>query len=82
MSYEIPRPAKTLVELEGKVLGKDETKKYQAGKAVKVQRDPTNPGQFVIYFEYNRGKGVAVFKKIPGSDLNTTVEYTDGRNTY
>lgn len=82
MAYEIPRPAKTLKEITAKVVGKDETKTYKAGKAVKVQRDPTNPGQYVIYFENNRSKGIAIFKKIPSIELQDTIQYTDGRASY
>ena len=79
MAYEIPRPAKLLIAVTAKVVGKTETRDYKAGKKCTVQRDPMAPGNFIIYFENNRSKGIAIIKKIPGEELRNTIEYTDGR---
>jgi hypothetical protein len=79
MSYEIPRPAKIKVPIKAKVVGKDEFVDYRPGKTCKVQRDPTNTGQFVIYFEYNKSKGKAIIAKFDAKNLPETIEYTDGR---
>lgn len=79
MSYENPRPAKTLIPIKAKVVGKDEFVDYKAGKACKVQRDPNNGAQFVIYFEYNRAKGRAIIHKFPAGELPETIQYTDSR---
>lgn len=80
MSYEAPRAAKILKPMQGKIVGKAEFKDYKAGKACKVQRDPTNPGQFVIYFEYNPSKGRAIIAKFDAKELPETIQYTDGKD--
>jgi hypothetical protein len=73
MSYELPRAAKLLVEVQSKYIGKDEGRKHKAGKVVKVQRSPADPGVFIIWF------GKAEIAKVPALQLSATIEYTDGR---
>lgn len=82
MAYENPRPAKLLKAITGKVVGKNEHKEYKVGKACTVQRDPNDPGRFVIYFANNPSRGLAIFAKIPGEELRETIQYTDGRPDY
>lgn len=77
MSYELPRKAKTLVPLTAKVIGKNMTKDYKAGKACEVQRSPMNPGEFIIYFQNT--KTAAILCKVDAINLVETIEYTDGR---
>jgi hypothetical protein len=79
MSYEIPRPARIKVPIKAKIVGKDEFVDYKPGKVCKVQRDPNNTGQFVIYFEYNKAKNRAIIAKFDAKDLPETIEYTDSR---
>lgn len=73
MSYELPRPAKLLVDVKSKFIGKDEGNLHKAGKKVKVQRSPANPGEFIIWF------GKAEIAKVQALDLRDTIAYTDGR---
>jgi hypothetical protein len=73
MSYELPRAAKLLVDVQSKYIGKDEGRMHKAGKKVKVQRSPANPGEFIIWF------GKAEVAKIQALELSKTIEYTDGR---
>jgi hypothetical protein len=75
MSYELPRAAKLLVDVHSKFIGKDEGKLHKAGKKVKVQRSPQNPGEFIIWF----GSGSKEYAKVQSLDLRSTIEYTDGR---
>jgi hypothetical protein len=75
MSYEVPRAAKLLVDVQSKFIGKDEGKMHKAGKKVKVQRSPSNPGEFIIWF----GAGNKEYAKVQSLDLRQTIEYTDGR---
>lgn len=49
MSYEIPRAAKLLKDVQSKYIGKTDGRLHKAGKAVKVQRSPANPGEFIIW---------------------------------
>jgi hypothetical protein len=73
MSYETPRPAKLLIDVQSKFIGKDEGRMHKTGKKVKVQRSPANPGEFIIWF------GKAEIAKIQSLELSKTIEYTDGR---
>jgi hypothetical protein len=45
MSYEVPRAAKLLVQLDSKYIGIGAGRTHKAGKKVKVQRSPANPGE-------------------------------------
>lgn len=80
MSYELPRKAKTLVAITAKVVGKDRTVDYKEGKACTVQRSPSNPGEFIIYFKYTRTE--AIIAKVDSIKITETIEYTDGREQY
>lgn len=73
MSYELPRPAKLLIEVHSKYLGLDAGRTHKAGKKCKVQRSPADPGLFILWF------GKTEIAKIPAIQLTQTVEYTDGR---
>jgi len=74
MSYEQPRPAKLLIEVESKYIGFTVGRTHRAGKKVKVQRSPADPGIFIIWF------GKAEVAKIPALQLPQTIEYTDDRS--
>jgi hypothetical protein len=76
MSYELPRAAKLLKDVQSKYLGKNEGRLHKAGKKVKVQRSPANPGEFLIWF----GTGNKEYAKIQALELRDTIEYTDGRH--
>ena len=80
MSYEAPRKAKTLIALTAKVVGQDRTVDYKAGKACSVQRNPSNPGEFVIYFKYTRSE--AIISKVDAIKITETIQYTDGRDQF
>ncbi|WP_179400675.1 hypothetical protein [Burkholderia guangdongensis] len=73
MSYELPRPAKLLVEVHSKYLGLNAGRTHKAGKKCKVQRSPADPGLFIIWF------GKTEIAKVPALQLTQTIEYTDGR---
>jgi hypothetical protein len=73
MSYEVPRAAKLLVQVESKYIGIGAGRTHKAGKKCKVQRSPANPGEFIIWF------GKTEYSKVPALQLTQTVEYTDGR---
>lgn len=73
MSYEVPRPALLLKDVQSKYIGKDTGRLHKAGKKVKVQRSPANPGEFIIWF------GKAEIAKFQALDLVDTIQYTDGR---
>lgn len=75
MSYELPRAAKLLVDVQSKFIGKPDGNLHKAGKKVKVQRSPANPGEFVIWF----GAGNKEYAKVQAMDLKDTIAYTDGR---
>ncbi|MFM0554784.1 hypothetical protein P0D69_28010 [Paraburkholderia sediminicola] len=76
MSYEVPRAAKLLVEVQSKYIGIGAGRTHKAGKRCKVQRNPSNPGEFVIWF------GKTEIAKVQALDLTSTIEYTDGRPQY
>lgn len=73
MSYAAPRPAKTKKELIAKVIGAGTTKTYKAGKACQVQRNPAQPGMFIVYFAKN------IIVQVKSEDMPETIEYTDGK---
>lgn len=73
MSYELPRPAKLKVEVKSKIIGQDAGRLHKAGKNVKVQRSPADPGVFIIWFGKNE------VAKVPALQLPATIEYLDGR---
>jgi hypothetical protein len=79
MSYENPRPGKTLIPIRAKVVGKDEYIEYPVGKVCKIQRDPSNGSQFIIYFKYNKSQGIAIIHRFPADQLPETIRYTDSR---
>ncbi|SAK46398.1 hypothetical protein AWB76_00904 [Caballeronia temeraria] len=76
MSYEIPRVAKLKKEVESKYIGLSAGRTHKAGKKVKVQRSPAEPGLFIIWF------GKTEIAKVQALDLSSTIEYTDGREQY
>lgn len=76
MSYENPRPAKLLLPLTSKIVGKNEGKIYKAGKKVTVQRSPAEPGLYLVWFAKNE------YAKIDAMDITKIIEYTDGRPKY
>ncbi|MEZ0602972.1 hypothetical protein ACAX43_12575 [Paraburkholderia sp. IW21] len=73
MSYEMPRAAKLLKEVESKYIGLSAGRTHKAGKKCKVQRSPADPGLFIIWF------GKTEIAKVPALQLTETIEYTDGR---
>lgn len=73
MSYENPRPAKLLKDVQSKYVGKPDGRLHKAGKKVTVQRSPQNPGEFIIWF------GKAEYAKCLPLNLAETIQYTDGR---
>ena len=73
MSYAAPRKAKTKVEVTAKVIGQGTTTTYKAGKACQVQRNPSNPGMFIVYFTKTN------IAQVRAEDLPETIEYTDGK---
>lgn len=77
-AYEAERPAVTLKPIRAKIVGKQEFKDYKVGKKCKVQRDPTNVSQFVVYFENSRSKG-CIYAKFPVNELPETIQYQDAR---
>lgn len=76
MSYENPRPAKLLVPLQSKTVGKDEFKMHRAGRKVTVQRSPAEAGIYLVWFAKNQ------YAKVEAMKLIETIEYTDGRPKY
>jgi hypothetical protein len=73
MSYELPRAAKLLVQVESKYVGIGCGRTHRAGKKCKVQRSPVEPGTFIIWF------GKTEYAKVQALQLTQTIEYTDGR---
>lgn len=73
MSYAVPRKAKTKVALVAKVIGQGRTVEYKAGKACQVQRNPSNPGMFIVYFSKTN------IAQVPANQLSETIQYTDGK---
>ena len=73
MSYELPRAAKLKKEITSKYIGLDAGRTHKAGKKVKVQRSPAEPGLFIIWF------GKTEIAKVPALQLSETIEYIDGR---
>lgn len=73
MSYAAPRKAKIKVAMVAKVIGQGRTVEYKAGKACQVQRNPSNPGMFIVYFSKTN------IAQVPAMQLPETIEYTDGK---
>ncbi|EJO57359.1 hypothetical protein [Burkholderia multivorans] len=73
MSYELPRAAKLLKDVQSKYIGLDAGRTHKAGKKCKVQRSPAEPGLFIIWF------GKTEIAKVPALQLSETIAYTDGR---
>lgn len=73
MSYAAPRKAKTKVPMIAKVIGANRTIEYKAGKACQVQRNPSNPGMFIVYFSKTN------ITQVPAIQLPEAIEYTDGK---
>lgn len=73
MSYAAPRKAKTKVSLVAKVIGQGKTVEYKAGKACQVQRNPSNPGMFIVYFSKTN------IAQIEARNMPETIQYMDGR---
>lgn len=76
MSYETPRNAKLKLPLQAKVIGKGVMVEYGAGKACQVQRNPSKPGWFIVYFRKDH------IGQVPAEQLPETIQYTDGREQY
>lgn len=73
MSYAAPRKAKLKLPLTAKVIGQGRTVDYKAGKACQVQRNPSQPGIFIVYFSKTN------IAQVPAEKLPETIEYTDGK---
>lgn len=73
MSYAAPRRAKTKVALTAKVIGQARTIEHKAGKSCQVQRNPTHPGMFIVWFNKTN------IAHIPAERLPETIEYVDGK---
>jgi hypothetical protein len=46
---------------------------YKAGKACQVQRNPSNPGMFIVYFSNTN------IAQVPAEHLPETIQYMDGK---
>lgn len=79
MLYDTARPAQLKRPVQAKVVGKQEFVDYKAGRKCTVQRDPHDPGQFIIYFVYNRAQGRAIISRVSAADLNETVTFLDSQ---
>lgn len=73
MSYGIPRKAKLKLPLTAKVIGTGTTRDYRAGKQCQVQRNPTNPSMFIIWFSKSD------IAQVTADDMPSTIEYIDGK---
>lgn len=73
MSYAAPRKAKLKLPLTAKVFGQGRTVDYKAGKACTVQRNPSQPGMFIVYFSKTN------IAQVPAEKLAESIEYTDGK---
>lgn len=73
MSYASPRKAKLLKVVVGKVVGTGVTIEHRVGTNVSVQRNPSDPAKFIIWFSK---KEVA---QVPSGELADTIKYTDGK---
>lgn len=74
MSYAAPRKAKLKIAVTAKVVGQGRTVDYKAGKACQVQRNPSHPGMFIVWFSKTN------IAQVPAEQLTNTIEYTDGRS--
>ena len=73
MSYAASRPAKLKISVISKLIGVGTLTTHKVGKKVKVQRNPTYPNMFILWFS---PKDLA---QIPAIELSDTIEYTDGK---
>ena len=73
MSYAAPRPAKLKIQLETKVIGTPTKNMQKIGKKVQVQRNPSQPGMFIVWISKKE------LAQVPAEKLTDTIEYTDGR---
>jgi len=73
MSYAAPRKAKTIKALTAKVIGSNDFVQFKAGTICRAQRNPSQPGLFVIWFSQNK------IVQVPAKELPETIEFTDGK---
>ena len=73
MSYAAARKAKTKTAITAKVIGHGTTIDYKAGKTCMVQRNPSNPGMFIVYFSKTN------IAQVEALNMPTTIEYLDGK---
>lgn len=73
MSYAAARRAKLKIPITAKVIGQGTTVEYKAGRACQVQRNPSNPGMFIVYFSKIN------IAQVPAEQLSETIHYVDGK---
>ena len=73
MSYAAPRKAKTKKALTAKVIGRNSIIEFEVGTSCRVQRNPSQPGIFIIWFSKNK------IAQIPAKELPETIEFIDGK---
>jgi len=73
MSYASARKAKLKISVTAKVIGQGTFVDYKAGKACQVQRNPSNPGMFIVYFSKTN------IVQVPADQLPETIQYMDGK---
>jgi hypothetical protein len=73
MSYAAARKAKLKISVTAKVIGQGTFVEYKAGEACQVQRNPSNPGMFIVYFSKTN------IVQVPAEQLPETIQYMDGK---
>lgn len=73
MSYANPRPARLIKMVTGKLVGQGITKQHPVGTKVSVQRNPTDPAKFILWFSKQE------VAQVPSGELMDTIRYTDGK---
>lgn len=68
MSYAAARKAKLKVAITAKVIGQGTFVDYKAGKACQVQRNPSNPGMFIVHFSKTN------IAQVPAEQLPETIQ--------
>lgn len=71
MSYAFSRKAKLKISLNAKVVGQGKIVEYKAGEACQVQRNPNNPGTFIVWFSKTH------IAQVPAEQLPETIQYMD-----
>lgn len=73
MSYAAPRKARTKKALTAKIIGSNNVVTFEIGKICRVQRNPSQPGLFIIWFSQNK------IVQVPAKELPETIEFIDGK---